>query len=485
VKVGPRRHEQALSDTFTHVLAFCAQSGCCPVGLVALDGTLFAGNASKAANRSYASIREEVEQILGEAAAVDAEEDARFGDRRGDELPPELRDPHSRRAPSSAARRSSSASRPSKTPITSAISPGARPGKLNTDASRQRPTRLHSSARRSTPQTPTPDEARRRPAVAAIPDSGSGEPALLLGAPGATSPLRLSAGSAYAYKTSSMAAGTAATSGSGPGSRTSSNCYTFSKTQPYTFSNVNHLPSCRVTHAGDMERGPRGRFDANLVLKDRGGRANRRQVLKSGIQQVKDSTSRTFAGLRENSLHHWTVYKPATFDSNGNAVTWTTWGTPYDDSSTPGVLEARPQLKVQGRACMTSQSLENAYVMVAFSSTITSGPGNGESGAGQDPATGQYRDIAIRGFISDNALATDVIRRSNHKSKYQDTNTNVINKYDIGCGAALGTGNNLGASASAKPTFDPTGAGPLNAETHPERYQGPSLTCNQFSKYCG
>jgi transposase len=92
------RHEQALSDTFTQVLALCARSGLLSVGLVALDGTLITGNASKSANRSYASIRDEVEQILGEAAATDAEEDQRFGDRRGDEPPAELRDPRSRRA---------------------------------------------------------------------------------------------------------------------------------------------------------------------------------------------------------------------------------------------------------------------------------------------------------------------------------------------------------------------------------------------------
>src|SRR4051794_8118993 len=92
------RHEQALSEVFTQVLALCARSGLASVGLVALDGTLIAGNAAKTANRSYASIRDEVEQILGEARAADAAEDAQFGDARGDELPPELRDPRSRRA---------------------------------------------------------------------------------------------------------------------------------------------------------------------------------------------------------------------------------------------------------------------------------------------------------------------------------------------------------------------------------------------------
>jgi transposase len=92
------RHERALSDTFTRVLALCARSGLVSVGLVALDGTLVGGNASKAANRSYASIREGVEAILGEARATDEREDAELGERRGDELPSELRDPRSRRA---------------------------------------------------------------------------------------------------------------------------------------------------------------------------------------------------------------------------------------------------------------------------------------------------------------------------------------------------------------------------------------------------
>ena len=92
------RHEQALADTFTQVLALCANAGLVTVGHVALDGTLVAGNASQTANRSYAAIRAEVAGMLGEAAATDAQEDIQFGDRRGDELPPELADPRSRRA---------------------------------------------------------------------------------------------------------------------------------------------------------------------------------------------------------------------------------------------------------------------------------------------------------------------------------------------------------------------------------------------------
>lgn len=89
------RHEHALGAIFTQVLGLCAQSGLVRVGLIAVDGTKIAANASMAANRSYEQIARE---ILDEAARVDAEEDARLGAARGDELPAELADRSSRRA---------------------------------------------------------------------------------------------------------------------------------------------------------------------------------------------------------------------------------------------------------------------------------------------------------------------------------------------------------------------------------------------------
>jgi transposase len=91
------RHERALADTFAQVLALCAKAGLVSVGVVALDGSLLAGNASPGATRTYASIREEVERMLAEAARADAAGDERFGEARGDELPAELIDPRSRR----------------------------------------------------------------------------------------------------------------------------------------------------------------------------------------------------------------------------------------------------------------------------------------------------------------------------------------------------------------------------------------------------
>jgi hypothetical protein len=90
------RHQEALAKTFSQVLALCARAGLVSVGVVALDGTAMAANASAEATRNYPAIRQEVDRILSEAAEVDAAEDAEHGTARGDELPPELADRRSR-----------------------------------------------------------------------------------------------------------------------------------------------------------------------------------------------------------------------------------------------------------------------------------------------------------------------------------------------------------------------------------------------------
>src|SRR5918992_679305 len=92
-----RRHAERLAELFVQVLALCAKAGMVRGGTVALDGTKLRANAGLSANRGYEKIREEVDRILAEADAVDAAEDARFGDARGDELPEELADPVTRR----------------------------------------------------------------------------------------------------------------------------------------------------------------------------------------------------------------------------------------------------------------------------------------------------------------------------------------------------------------------------------------------------
>jgi hypothetical protein len=55
--------------------------------VIAIDGTKVHANASERATRDYEQI---VREILAEADAVDRQEDERFGERRGDELPEHL-----------------------------------------------------------------------------------------------------------------------------------------------------------------------------------------------------------------------------------------------------------------------------------------------------------------------------------------------------------------------------------------------------------
>ena len=81
-------HEEALEQLFVQVLRLCREAGLVKLGVVGLDGSKVAANASLAANRSYEAIEQEVQRILAEAKKVDAEEDTLFGpERRGDELP--------------------------------------------------------------------------------------------------------------------------------------------------------------------------------------------------------------------------------------------------------------------------------------------------------------------------------------------------------------------------------------------------------------
>jgi transposase len=81
-----RRHQDAIAGLFGQVLALCVKAKLVDAGLVAIDGTKITANASFFANRSREDLAAE---ILAEAEQVDAAEDELFGDRRGDELPPE------------------------------------------------------------------------------------------------------------------------------------------------------------------------------------------------------------------------------------------------------------------------------------------------------------------------------------------------------------------------------------------------------------
>ena len=89
-----RRHEQALGELFSGVLGLCARAGLGSVGVVAIDGTKVAANASRDANRDYERVARE---ILAEAAETDRREDELYGEARGDELPEQLRAAEGRR----------------------------------------------------------------------------------------------------------------------------------------------------------------------------------------------------------------------------------------------------------------------------------------------------------------------------------------------------------------------------------------------------
>jgi transposase len=90
-----RRHQDAIAGLFGQVLALYVKAGLVDTGVVAIDGTKIAADASFHSNRK----REElVREILAEADAVDAAEDELFGDLRGDELPAEWAGGRDRRA---------------------------------------------------------------------------------------------------------------------------------------------------------------------------------------------------------------------------------------------------------------------------------------------------------------------------------------------------------------------------------------------------
>jgi transposase len=88
------RHERALGELFGAVLMLCDRAGLVAPGVVSIDGTRIAGNASPEVNHEFDRIARE---IVAEARATDAAEDELYGEARGDELPEQLRTPAGRR----------------------------------------------------------------------------------------------------------------------------------------------------------------------------------------------------------------------------------------------------------------------------------------------------------------------------------------------------------------------------------------------------
>ena len=70
------RHQQALAGLFTEVLTLCEKAGVVESGVVSIDGTRIAGNASPEVNLAFEQIAKE---ILANTVATDEPEDEKLG----------------------------------------------------------------------------------------------------------------------------------------------------------------------------------------------------------------------------------------------------------------------------------------------------------------------------------------------------------------------------------------------------------------------
>ena len=102
-------HQVAVQGVFTQVLRLCHQAGMVRLGVIAIDGTKIAANASWAKSYTADALAHQIaeeqlafdalaaqlaEQMVAEQVAIDEAEDAEHGPDgggRGDDLPPQLR----------------------------------------------------------------------------------------------------------------------------------------------------------------------------------------------------------------------------------------------------------------------------------------------------------------------------------------------------------------------------------------------------------
>ena len=91
-------HQAAFRSLFLEVLRLAGEMGMVKLGNLSTDGTKMKANASRHKAMSYSYMNKdierleaEIEQLLKQAAQLDAEQDAALGSRRGDELPDELK----------------------------------------------------------------------------------------------------------------------------------------------------------------------------------------------------------------------------------------------------------------------------------------------------------------------------------------------------------------------------------------------------------
>jgi hypothetical protein len=90
------RHQTALANVLVDSLRLCAEAGLVKLGVVALDGTKMAANASAERNRTLAALNKQIKDMIAEAEQLDAAETQAAGEPQTG-LPAGLGDPVTRR----------------------------------------------------------------------------------------------------------------------------------------------------------------------------------------------------------------------------------------------------------------------------------------------------------------------------------------------------------------------------------------------------
>jgi len=91
-------HLEELKDLFQQIVVISMSLGIAKIGHISIDGTKMRASAGRRKNKSTESldkleqeIEKEIEKMLDEAEEIDEQEDRLYGDKRGDEMPKELR----------------------------------------------------------------------------------------------------------------------------------------------------------------------------------------------------------------------------------------------------------------------------------------------------------------------------------------------------------------------------------------------------------
>jgi len=91
-------HLEELKDLFQQIVVISMTLGIAKIGHISIDGTKMRASAGRRKTKSKESldkleqeIEKEIEKMLDEAEEIDEQEDRLYGDKRGDEMPKELR----------------------------------------------------------------------------------------------------------------------------------------------------------------------------------------------------------------------------------------------------------------------------------------------------------------------------------------------------------------------------------------------------------